>query len=277
MGGVNISNDYIETMGLGYVDSSGDPVVTETLLEGGIVSIYYLGTLVGCLLAGLVGDRYGRIVTIGVGCAWALIGACLQCTAQNSVWMLVARLVNGIGTGVLNGIVPVWASEMVEHTSRGKFIAMEFTLNIFGVVVAYWLGFGVAFIDKGRSPFRWRFPIGFQIVPLLLLIAVFWTAPESPRWLCKVGRDDEALYVLQRLRGDQGVDIGKAEAEMMDIQNVVELEKHRSNETSYFHMLFGINSGQLHTARRVQLVIWLQIMQCWSGIAGITMFGPSKF
>ena len=53
-------------------------------------------------------------------------------------WM-IARLVNGVGTGILNAIVPVWATETAEHTSRGQFIAIEFTLNIFGVVVAYWL------------------------------------------------------------------------------------------------------------------------------------------
>ena len=40
---------------------------------------------------------------------------------------------------MLNAIVPVWATETAEHTSRGQFIAIEFTLNIFGVVVAYWL------------------------------------------------------------------------------------------------------------------------------------------
>jgi hypothetical protein len=50
-----------------------------------------------------------------------------------------ARLINGFGTGILNAIVPVWATESAEHTSRGQFIAIEFTLNIFGVVVAYWL------------------------------------------------------------------------------------------------------------------------------------------
>jgi len=44
-------------------------------------------------------------------------------------------LINGFGTGILNAIVPVWATETAEHTSRGQFIAIEFTLNIFGVVV----------------------------------------------------------------------------------------------------------------------------------------------
>lgn len=53
--------------------------------------------------------------------------------------LLQARLINGWGTGILNAIVPVWATETAEHKSRGQFVAIEFTLNIFGVVVAYWL------------------------------------------------------------------------------------------------------------------------------------------
>ena len=51
----------------------------------------------------------------------------------------IARVFNGIGTGILNAITPVWATETAEHKSRGQFVAIEFTLNIFGVVVAYWL------------------------------------------------------------------------------------------------------------------------------------------
>lgn len=124
-------------MKLGYVDESGDPVITDSLLQGGIVSIYYLGTLFGCLMGGSVGDRIGRIKTIALGAAWAIFGASLQCSAQNSDWMICARAVNGIGTGILNAIVPVWATETADHTSRGQFIAIEFTLNIFGVSRSY--------------------------------------------------------------------------------------------------------------------------------------------
>lgn len=49
MGGVNNATDYINTMKFGYVDASGTPVVTDSLLQGGIVAVYYLGTLVGCM------------------------------------------------------------------------------------------------------------------------------------------------------------------------------------------------------------------------------------
>ncbi|KAI5928814.1 general substrate transporter [Camillea tinctor] len=278
MGGVNNAKDYIDLMGFGYVDPvTEEPIITDSLLQGGIVSVYYLGTLFGCLLGGWVGDKIGRIRTIAVGSVWAIIGACLQCSAMNHDWMICARAVNGIGTGILNAIVPVWATETAEYTSRGQFIAIEFTVNIFGVVVAYWLEFGLSYIDNGESAFRWRFPIAFQIIPLLLLLAVVWFLPESPRWLVKEGRNEEAQYILRRLRGSTGEDLKRAELEFQDIRNIVALESRESKKNSYFHMLFGIGSGELHTGRRVQLVIWLQIIQEWVGIAGITVYAPTIF
>ncbi|RYC54506.1 hypothetical protein CHU98_g11702 [Xylaria longipes] len=251
MGGVNNAKNYIDLMGFGYVDEkTGDPVITNSLLQGGIISVYYLGTLFGCLLGGWIGDKIGRIKTIALGAVWAIFGASLQSAAMNSNWMIGGGAVNGIGTGILNAVVPVWATETAEHTSRGQFIAIEFTLNIFGVVVAYWLEFGLSYV---------------------------WFFPESPRYLVKAGRDEEAQYVLRRLRGSTGDDLVRANIEFQEIRNVIGLEAQESRQTSYFHMFFGIDSRSLHTGRRVQLVIWLQILQEWVGIAGVTVYAPTIF
>jgi MFS family permease len=155
MGGVNTAYEYYTRMGFGHKGPDGGVVVDDTLLQGGIVSVYYLGTLVGCLVGGSIGDRYGRIKTIFLGAAVAVVGACLQCSAMNAEWMICARLINGWGTGILNAIVPVWATETAEHKSRGQFIAIEFTLNILGVVIAYWLEYGCSFYGDGTSSFIW--------------------------------------------------------------------------------------------------------------------------
>ncbi len=136
---------------------------------------------------------------------------------------------------------------------------------------------GCSFYSGGNGSFVWRFPIAFQIIPLLFLFAIVWLFPESPRWLTKVGREEEARYILGRLRGESGEDLGKAEAEFQDIRNIAELERKTTKAQSYFAMFFGIGSGKLHTGRRVQLVIWLQIMQEWIGIAGVTIYAPTIF
>ena len=156
-------------------------------------------------------------------------------------------------------------------------MAIEFTLNIFGVVIAYWLGYGCSFAGNAYSPFVWRFPVAFQIIPLIFLFCILWFFPESPRWLVKVGRIEEARYILQRLRGTAKEDY--AEEELQDIINVAELEKKAGKIGSYFHMFWdampnfmgGGMTGKLHIGRRVQLVIWLQILQEWIGIAGVTI------
>ena len=136
---------------------------------------------------------------------------------------------------------------------------------------------GTSFYGDGTSDFIWRFPIAFQIVPLIFLAAVIYMMPESPRWLVKVGREEEARYILGRLRGETGEDQYRSEAEFQDIRNICELERKTSKQQNYWNMFWGIGSGKLHTGRRVQLVVWLQIMQEWIGIAGITIYGPYIF
>ncbi|KAK5699403.1 hypothetical protein LTR17_023250 [Elasticomyces elasticus] len=89
MGGVNTARHYASLMGYGHYDESDGLVkVDDPLLQGGLVAVYYLpGTFIGALWGGWLGDRYGRIRTIGIAALWAIIGAALQCSSQNASWM----------------------------------------------------------------------------------------------------------------------------------------------------------------------------------------------
>ena len=94
--------------------------------EGGIVSVYYGGTLIGALIAGSLADRAGRIKAVVFGSMWALLGAVLQASAQNIAWMCCARVIAGIGVGAIDCVIPVWSAEVSSHSARGTFLAVEF-------------------------------------------------------------------------------------------------------------------------------------------------------
>jgi MFS family permease len=91
MSGVNISPDYVKIMGL----------ESNEALLGGVVAVYYGGTLIGALIGGWIGDKIGRIRTVILGCIIALFGAALQTSAQNVAWMICSRIITGVGTGHL--------------------------------------------------------------------------------------------------------------------------------------------------------------------------------
>ena len=94
--------------------------------EGGIVSVYYGGTLIGALVAGSLADRAGRIKAVVWGALWALLGAVLQASAYNIAWMCCARVIAGVGVGAIDCVIPVWSAEVSSHSARGAFLAIEF-------------------------------------------------------------------------------------------------------------------------------------------------------
>ena len=93
--------------------------------------------------------------------------------------------------------VPTWQSETSKSHRRGQMVMIEGSLIVFGVMLSYWIDLGFSFLEP--STISWRFPIAFQIVLCLFILAFMPGLPESPRWLVLKGRDDEAIQVLAAL------------------------------------------------------------------------------
>ena len=121
MSGVVNNPQFKSIMGV----DSNPQTTRDSAAIGGIVAVYYAGSLVGGLVGGCLGDSIGRVKTTMFGCIFAMIGATLQTSAMSITWMCLARVVSGFGTGHLNAIIPVWSSEMASHDGRGAILAFE--------------------------------------------------------------------------------------------------------------------------------------------------------
>jgi hypothetical protein len=126
---------------------------------------------------------------------------------------------------------------------------------------------------KTRSEaFAWRFPIGFQALFLLILLVAIPFYPESPRYLMKIQRIDNAREVLTQCRVDPtGI---KIEQEMIEIEDAIRLEASGTSH-SFRSMLF--EKDRLHTRRRILLGAGIQVMQKFTGIDFISTYAPEMF
>ncbi|KAG2356359.1 general substrate transporter [Suillus spraguei] len=260
MSQVNLNEDYLKLMGI--YPTTGNSRNLAAL--GGIVSVYYGGSLMGALLGGSIADRSGRITAIILGVVISIIGAIFQASAMSITWMCCARVVTGLGVGAIDAVIPVWSSEVSPHQARGSFLAIEFFLNISGLSLAYWIEIFASM--NHDQVMAWRTPLALQVVFLLAILALVPFFPESPRWLAKVGRVSEARTVLQATRKD-GV-----EAELDAIVRSVIHDQQQAENNSYLRMLFPRTKSQRELRWRVALSVWLQIMQELVGIGVITHF-----
>ncbi|KAK4495992.1 hypothetical protein PRZ48_013260 [Zasmidium cellare] len=265
MGGVNASPRYVQEVGIGMPDGT----VTDVTKQGGIVSIYYLGAIVGCFLGGWIADRIGRINGLFIGALFALIGGALQAATQSASFILVARVVTGLGTGALTGITPVLIAEVSNATHRGGMLGYVFIANYLGISIAYWLSFGLAFINNGYSDIRWRFLLAFQCIPALLLLGGIRLLPDSPRFLASKGRIKEAREVLEHIRGTEDVDV--------EFQEICAMAEHSTSNSPIEFVKILLSIGKQHAphlSRRAWLCLWLQIMASWTGITAVTAYSP---
>ena len=91
----------------------------STNLEGIIAGIYDIGCFLGAIVAFLTADRLGRKGSITWGCWIMVVGTILQTSATESVQLIVARVVTGIGNGINTVNVPIWQAESFKSHNRG--------------------------------------------------------------------------------------------------------------------------------------------------------------
>ena len=202
-----------------------------------------------------------------------MAGAGLMSGSVDSKMFICARVIAGIGIGFINSIIPPWVSELSQAHDRGSNFSLVFVANYVGIVIAYWINFGVR---TSSVTFRWRFPLGFMAAPMLIVILTVFLLPESPRWLMANHRRAEAIEILARIRGDLPLEDPKLVAEVEQLDAIIEASYHKRN--NYINLaLGGRYSGKLHLGRRVVMGLALQQIQQWTGILAIATWAGTLF
>jgi len=218
--------------------------------KGWTVAIALIGTVVGALGAGQVGQKLGGRETLRITAALYVISAIGSALAWNWPVLMLFRFVGGLGIGASSVLGPVYIAELAPAKWRGRLVgAFQFNV-VFGILVAYTSNYFIRTLHLGSLEWRWQ--VGVAALPALCFLALLFGIPRSPRWAASKGRNDEALAVL-KLMGEP-----EPEAELADIRAALAEEHATAHEPVFrwkyryplflaisigaFNQLAGINS-----------------------------------
>jgi MFS family permease len=202
-----------------YIDYFDNP---SGLIQGAIGSALAAGSVVGSAFAGPLSDKIGRRDSIFLACLPWLVGTAIQVGCQNVGQLIAGRVLNGITVGITSSQVPVYLAEIAQVEKRGSLVIIQQLAIEFGILIMYFIGYGCAFID-GTASFRTAW--GMQFVPCLLLMLGLPFLPRSPRWLAKVGRQEEAIRVLAEIQAGGNTEDARVIAEWEEIITVMRAEE----------------------------------------------------
>ena len=203
---------------------------------GWFASSALIGAIIGALVSGSLSDRFGRKPILIIAAFLFFISA-LGCTIPNSfIFLIVARIIGGIGVGMASVLAPLYISEFSPPKIRGKLIALYQLSIVIGILLAYlsnWLL--LKFSQESTSLFNetdklykifvsevWRGMFGFEMIPSGLFILLLFLIPESPRWLIKNNNPEKGFNILTKISGEK-----IAEKEFIEIKNSISKFKGR--------------------------------------------------
>lgn len=161
--------------------------------EEALIAALLLFAALAAPFAGYLADRFGRRTTILGAALLFSVGALMMAFAPGIEFLIGARSVVGLSIGVVSLTVPLYVSELSPPTVRGFCVSINQLLITVGIVVAY--GVDLAFIGTGN----WRLMLGLSIVPSIVLFVAMLFLPETPRWLLRQGKEQQARKIFARM------------------------------------------------------------------------------
>jgi len=252
----------------GVINGAIGPLVTHfdldpQLEKGWAAASALLGCVLGVALAGVLSDRFGRKKVLIVSAVLFLMSAIGTALPKDITMFVIFRIIGGVGVGAASMTSPMYIAEISPARMRGRLVSVNQFAIVTGFLVVYFVNYFIA--QQGNEAWNvqygWRWMFGSESLPALLLLALLFFVPESPRWLAKQGQSDTALGILSRIGG-----VEHAKAELAEIKEAI------AQESGSIGQLFK-------PGMKIVLVIGvtLAILQQVTGINVFLYFGTEIF
>ena len=168
-----------------------------SLSLGWVVAIFELGAMFGSFLISRYADKYGRKRTMQWNAFFLFLSSVGIPLSSNATILTLWRFIQGLSVGAASVLSPMYIAEISPAESRGRYVSINQLTIILGILLATVSAY--VFGNKDIDSSAWRLMLGSSLVPASLFFLLLILIPETPRWLVKAGRDEEARGVLNRI------------------------------------------------------------------------------
>ncbi|CAE6498094.1 unnamed protein product [Rhizoctonia solani] len=246
----------------------------RSFTSANIVSTYQGGCFFGALLGLFVAEKWGRRATLLGASALFCLGAGLMLGATNSLGIFYAgRIVGGFGVGAISLATPLYIAEISPPSIRGRLVGFYETLLQMGGVVGFWINYGV---NQSVAPTakQWHIPVSLQLIPAGLLLIAGLFLKETPRWLFKAGREEEAIKNLSWIR-NLPHDHEYVQQEIQATRSQLEREMALVRDHGFSGQLREL--GKPGIRNRLGIGMTIMMFQNLTGINAINYYSPTIF
>jgi putative MFS transporter len=195
------------------------------------------GSLLGSVVLGRLADRIGRRRIFQGAILWYAVFTALTALAWGPGSLSAFRFLAGIGLGGILVVDPSMLAEYLPPQKRGRYLVLLDFFWPVGLLLA--TGLSWLFLEQVGGDWAWRYLFLAAAFPAFLAFAARLALPESPYWLARRGRTEEAAGVLDRITGRR-VDAESLAAEPEPRASAVELVSRRLRGTSAVIVLVWI-------------------------------------
>ncbi|TVY33564.1 High-affinity glucose transporter [Lachnellula subtilissima] len=237
-----------------------------TQITDGLFGGFLGGAMVGSLVQAPISNKFGRKIANACASIIVLISAALQAGSVSIEMFLTARVLCGIGAGMVLSNTPVYMSEVSPPHNRGLLVGLQGVGIVSAYIIAALCALAFSFV---KSAIQWRLNFIVLAVIACIHLGSLYFLPESPRWLMEKGRDEDAIKVLQYLHNTESdPNATLAQAEAVQIKAQVETEKLLPKGFIYIF-------STPHLRKRAFCSILLWIMGQGTGITAIANLVPT--